>query len=78
MNMVVLEQLGELGKQTQSKMNLCMLYVDTIQAYLQQHDRIDPETDNVVMRMMLDAHRHAILGVLTLLEETEEVGRAHV
>lgn len=71
MDKKVLEKLLELGRQTQEKMNLCLLYEDTMQSYLQQHNKIDPEIDNVVMLMMLDAHRHATIGVITLLEATE-------
>ena len=52
MDKKVLEKLLELGRQTQEKMNLCLLYEDTMQSYLQQHNKIDPEIDNVVMLMI--------------------------
>ena len=65
------KHLVELGHHAQEKMNTYLLYADTMDNYVKQHSAIDPKTDNVVMRMLLDSHRKVILEIITILEETE-------
>ena len=66
-----LKYLEQLGWQAQEKMDTYLLYTDTIHRYLQQHDKIDPETDNVVMRMLSECQRKVVVEIITILEETE-------
>lgn len=65
------KHLVELGHHAQEKINTYLLYADTMDNYVKQHSSIDPKTDNVVMRMLLDCHRKVILEIITILEETE-------
>lgn len=66
-----MEHLLSLGHQAQEKMITYLLYADAIDDYVKNHSLVKPETDNVVMRMLLESHRKVIMEIITILEETE-------
>ncbi len=65
------KHLVELGRNAQEKINKYIHYADAMDKYVKQHSVVDPETDFVVMQMLLESHRKVILEIITIFEETE-------